>query len=71
MKLTHIILEDKALGNVKLTELPGWLARRNMYSPQGMARAMSRTYWRWNFKYMLPKVCLLIIQNFILETDDQ
>merc|ERR1712145_35902 len=47
--------KDKALGNVKLTELPGWLARRNMYSPTGMARAMSRTYWRWNFKYMLPK----------------
>merc|ERR1712122_153499 len=46
---------NKALGNVKLTELPGWLARRNMYSPTGMARAMSRTYWRWNFKYMLPK----------------
>ena len=61
MKVKHIILEDKAFGNVKLAELPGWLARRNMYSPQGIGRAMSRTYWRWNFKYMLPKVCLLNI----------
>merc|ERR1712218_37095 len=47
--------KDKAFGNVKISELPGWLGRRGMYSPVGMGRAMSRAYWRWNFKYMLPK----------------
>merc|ERR1712029_1282309 len=47
--------KDKAFGNVKISELPGWLGRRGMYSPVGIGRAMSRAYWRWNFKYMLPK----------------
>merc|ERR1712080_115673 len=45
---------DKAFGEVKLGELPGWLSRRNK-SPIAMGRAVSRAYWRWNFKYVLPK----------------
>merc|ERR1712079_437369 len=47
--------KDKAFGNVKLAELPGWLGRRGMYTPMGINRAMSRAFWRWNHKYMLPK----------------
>merc|ERR1712018_302594 len=35
--------KDKALGNVKLTELPGWLARRNMYSPQWRGQCLVLT----------------------------
>jgi len=46
--------KDKAFGEVKLGELPGWLARRNK-TPSGVARAIGRAYWRWNHKYMLPK----------------
>ena len=41
---------------MKLAELPGWLGRRGMYTPMGINRAMSRAFWRWNHKYMLPKV---------------
>merc|ERR1712059_95442 len=47
---------DKKFGEVKLGELPGWLARRNK-TPTGMGRAMSRAYWRWCFKYVQPKYC--------------
>lgn len=45
---------DKALGEVKLGELPAWLARRNK-SPVAMGRVISRAYWRWSHKYVLPK----------------
>lgn len=46
---------DKAFGEVKLGELPGWLARRNK-SPTALARLCSRGYWRWAFKYVHPKI---------------
>jgi len=48
--------KDVAFGQVKLFQLPGWLARRDP-SPVAMSRAMSRAYWRWNHKYALPKYC--------------
>merc|ERR1712122_49463 len=44
----------KAFGDVKLGELPGWLASRNK-TPTGVGRAISRAYWRWNHKYAQPK----------------
>jgi len=46
--------KDVPLSQVKLYQLPGWLARRNP-SPVAMGRAASRAYWRWNHKYVLPK----------------
>merc|ERR1712080_384527 len=42
------------LGQVKLGELPGWLAQRNK-SISGIGRAMSRSYWRYSHAYVLPK----------------
>jgi len=48
--------KDTPLGQVKLGELPAWLARRNP-SPSAIGKAMSRAYWRWNHKYQLPKYC--------------
>eukprot|EP00090_Calanus_glacialis_P004909 TRINITY_DN136_c0_g1_i1.p1 TRINITY_DN136_c0_g1~~TRINITY_DN136_c0_g1_i1.p1 ORF type:complete len:109 (-),score=22.64 TRINITY_DN136_c0_g1_i1:262-588(-) len=48
--------KDAPMGQVKLAELPAWLARRNP-SPVAIGRAMSRAYWRWNHKYALPKYC--------------
>merc|ERR1711872_990792 len=46
--------KDTPLSQVKVGELPGWLARRNK-SPVAMGRAVSRAYWRWCHKYWLPK----------------
>ena len=46
--------EDIPLGQVKISELPGWLARRN-WTPAGIARGMSRGYWRWNHAFLQPK----------------
>jgi len=46
--------KDIPLSQVKLYQLPAWLARRNP-SPTAMARAVSRGYWRWNHKYVLPR----------------
>ncbi|CAG9773727.1 unnamed protein product [Ceutorhynchus assimilis] len=45
---------DTPLAQVKLSELGAWLARRNK-SPQAMVAAVSRAYWRWQHKYVLPK----------------
>ncbi|XP_018323983.1 putative ATP synthase subunit f, mitochondrial [Agrilus planipennis] len=45
---------DTPLSQVKLGELSAWFARRNK-SPQAIAGAISRAYWRWNHKYFLPK----------------
>merc|ERR1712242_266050 len=45
--------KDTPLGQVKVKELPGWLARRGR-SPIAMGRAMSRAHWRWAHKYWLP-----------------
>jgi len=42
------------LSEVKVGEVGKWLSRRN-YSPQGMAAAISRSYWRWMQKYVLVK----------------
>jgi len=42
------------IGDVKLSELPGWLARR----PKGitpLARLFSRAIWRWRWNYTKPR----------------
>ena len=46
--------KDTPLGETKLGELPKWLSHRN-YSPIAMGRCLSRSYWRWQHKYMQPK----------------
>merc|ERR1712080_803478 len=58
---------DKAFGEVKLGELPGWLARRNK-SPTAFARLLSRGYWRWSHKYILPKYTGIapVVQLFVM-----
>ncbi|KAK8405157.1 hypothetical protein O3P69_001614 [Scylla paramamosain] len=43
---------DIPFGQVKLGELGSWVGRRNM---SGIPGAVSRAFWRWNHKYMLPK----------------
>lgn len=48
--------KDVPLGQVKLQEVPSWISRRDM-TPTAIGRAISRAYWRWNFKYCLPKYC--------------
>merc|ERR1712063_28627 len=45
---------DTALAEVKLSELPAWLKRRNM-GASGISGAISRAFWRWQYKYMQPK----------------
>merc|ERR1712117_956481 len=45
--------KDTPFGQVKVKELPGWLARRGK-SPVAMGRACSRAYWRWCHKYVFP-----------------
>lgn len=49
-----LFLADAPLGQVKIGELGAWLGRRNK-SPQAMAGAVSRAFWRWQHKYMQPK----------------
>ena len=46
--------KDAPLAEVKVGELPKWLARRN-YSPTAMGRCFSRGYWRWSHKFMQPR----------------
>ncbi|XP_054707700.1 putative ATP synthase subunit f, mitochondrial [Uloborus diversus] len=46
--------KDIPFGEVKVGELGSWLARRNK-SPAAVAGACSRAFWRWQFKYVLPK----------------
>jgi len=48
---------DIPLSQVKVYQLPAWLLRRQFYNPIAYGRAMSRAYWRWNHKYVLPKYC--------------
>nr|ALS04657.1 mitochondrial ATP synthase subunit f [Pseudodiaptomus poplesia]ALS04814.1 hypothetical protein [Pseudodiaptomus poplesia] len=48
--------KDVPLSQVKVYQLPAWLARRNP-SPVAMGRAASRAFWRWNHKYAQPKYC--------------
>merc|ERR1711963_1114727 len=42
------------LGEVKVGELPGWLAQRDK-SITGIGRAVSRGYWRYCHAYVFPK----------------
>ena len=58
----YFLAEAKAFGDVKLGELPGWLASRNK-TPTGVGRAISRAYWRWNHKYAQPKVLKQLIPH--------
>uniref|UniRef100_T1JMH3 ATP synthase subunit f, mitochondrial n=1 Tax=Strigamia maritima TaxID=126957 RepID=T1JMH3_STRMM len=45
---------DTAFADVKISELPGWLARRRK-NPRALVQAFSRGYWRWQMKYVQPK----------------
>lgn len=45
---------DTPFGQVKLSELGAWFSRRNK-SPNALAGAMSRAWWRWQHKYVQPK----------------
>lgn len=47
-------IADTPFGQVKVGEITSWLARRNK-SPQAIAGAFSRAWWRWNHKYVQPK----------------
>ena len=65
--------QDIPLSQVKVYQLPAWLARRQFYNPIAYGRALSRygksdareyfsishlrAYWRWNHKHCLPKYC--------------
>ncbi|OXA56354.1 putative ATP synthase subunit f, mitochondrial [Folsomia candida] len=44
---------DTAFSQVKIGELPAWLARRNK-SPMALGQAIGRAWWRWNHKYTFP-----------------
>ena len=45
---------DTPFGEVKISELPGWLARRNK-NPIAWGSAVGRAWWRWQDKWMFPK----------------
>jgi len=45
---------DTPFTQVKLGELGSWFARRNK-SPAAAVQAISRTWWRWQHNYMLPR----------------
>ena len=49
-----IFSEDTPLGEVKVGELPKWLARRDK-SIGGIGKAISRGYWRYCHNYVFPK----------------
>uniref|UniRef100_A0A1B6DPI7 ATP synthase subunit f, mitochondrial n=1 Tax=Clastoptera arizonana TaxID=38151 RepID=A0A1B6DPI7_9HEMI len=44
---------DTPFGQVKLGELAAWLGRRRK-SPNAVAGAFSRAFWRWQHKYVQP-----------------
>ncbi|XP_076658404.1 ATP synthase, subunit F [Halictus rubicundus] len=44
---------DTPLGEVKLGELPKWVARRNL-GIRPFAGLCSRAFWRWQHKYVQP-----------------
>ncbi|KAJ8683528.1 hypothetical protein QAD02_019320 [Eretmocerus hayati] len=46
--------KDTPFGEVKIGELASWFSRRAK-TPQAVAGAVSRAYWRWQHKYVLPK----------------
>lgn len=45
---------DTPFGQVKISELGAWFGRRNK-SPQALMGGLSRTWWRWQHKYVQPK----------------
>ncbi|GBP79502.1 Putative ATP synthase subunit f, mitochondrial [Eumeta japonica] len=45
---------DTPFGDVKLSELAAWLARRKK-TPSAVLGACSRAWWRWQHKYMQPR----------------
>ncbi|XP_064477693.1 putative ATP synthase subunit f, mitochondrial [Ornithodoros turicata] len=45
---------DVPFSELKLTEVGAWFGRRRK-SPQAFAGAVSRAFWRWQHKYVLPK----------------
>ncbi|KAF7380762.1 hypothetical protein HZH66_014138 [Vespula vulgaris] len=45
---------DTSFCDVKLGELGAWIRRRNFH-PQAIASACSRTFWRWQHKYVFPE----------------
>merc|ERR1711862_170159 len=46
--------KDTPFGEVKVGELPKWLARRDK-SIGGIGKAISRSYWRYCHNYVFPK----------------
>ncbi|XP_071571866.1 putative ATP synthase subunit f, mitochondrial [Temnothorax nylanderi] len=45
---------DTAFLDLKLNEIPAWIARRHK-SPQALAALCSRAFWRWQHNYVQPK----------------
>lgn len=45
---------DTPFGQVKVGEITAWLGRRDK-NPRALVSAVSRAWWRWNHKYVLPK----------------
>ncbi|XP_063699002.1 putative ATP synthase subunit f, mitochondrial [Culicoides brevitarsis] len=45
---------DTPFSQVKLGEVGAWFGRRNK-SPQALAGACSRAFWRWQHNYCLPR----------------
>ena len=63
--------KDTPFGEVKLGQLPGWLARRSL-NPIEWSRAVSRAYWRWTLKYasaryggMIPVYQIFAVSSLI------
>ncbi|XP_018015884.1 putative ATP synthase subunit f, mitochondrial [Hyalella azteca] len=46
--------KDTPFTQVRLRELGSWLARRNK-TPRAATQAVSRAWWRWQQKYLLPE----------------
>lgn len=40
---------------VKVGELPGWIARRPLLNPIAAGRFLSRTWWKWHSTWTLPR----------------
>ncbi|XP_075231358.1 ATP synthase, subunit F [Lycorma delicatula] len=45
---------DTPFGQVKLSELVSWFSRRDKH-PRAAVAAISRAFWRWQHKYVLPR----------------
>jgi F-type H+-transporting ATPase subunit f len=46
--------KDVALADVKVSDLAKWIGRRDK-SPQAMAQCISRNYFRWLDKFVVPR----------------